>query len=159
MGIPKNREKLRVEFKCIWLGIKSDTYEHGNERWMCEIWGFYSGVVAGEVLGSISLLNPWKLRRQASSKRREPLTSENTRILKLEFRTGWDFWLCEGHQLLKEVHVVWSHCPLSDGSGECSVADFIEHRAESEFQWKMFYLLRSWETASVKKDYILLNYE
>jgi hypothetical protein len=44
----------------------------------CEICSFYSGVAEGEVLHSLSLFSYRKLRRQASSKRREPLLSENT---------------------------------------------------------------------------------
>jgi hypothetical protein len=98
--------------------------------WMCEIWGFHNVVVAGEVLGSLSVLTLWKLRCQTSSKRREPLTSENTWILKLEIRTGRNFLIGERRQLLKEIDVAWSYCPLSDGSEVCPVADFREHRAE-----------------------------
>jgi len=103
---------------------------------MCDVWVFYGGVAVGGVLGSLSVPTPWKLRRQASSKRRELLTSENTWILQLEIRTGRDFWFGERRHLLKNVHVAWSHCRLSDGSGECPIADFIEHRAESLFSVK-----------------------
>jgi hypothetical protein len=84
----------------------------------------------GTCTPGLSVLTLWILRCQASSKRREPLTSENTWILKLEIRTGWNFWIGERRQLLKEIDVAWSYSPLSDGSEECPVADFREHGAE-----------------------------
>ena len=83
-------------------------------QWTLKVRGFYGDVSAGGLFGSASPLTACNLRRQASLKRREPLTSENTRILKRwdSYRRGflirWTTATPEGRpRCMESLSLVW----------------------------------------------------